>query len=71
MAKIPFTSKCPKCEQTQYQPGYDRGSLLRLLNGAHPVEAYCSPCRVYWSISFTERAGLAEAAHLSSGKPKH
>ena len=59
-ARIPFLSTCPKCKHNQVQ-WYTRGALRRLLNGDHPVEAYCVPCDEYWSTSAHERAGLAIA----------
>jgi hypothetical protein len=44
------------------QRGYDRNSLLRLLNGGYPVEAYCVACDEYWPISIKERVALGAAA---------
>jgi hypothetical protein len=64
---IPFASTCPKCAQVQPQPGYDSNSLVRLLNGGYPVEAYCATCDEFWSISLKERAALAAAAIAGGG----
>jgi hypothetical protein len=61
LGRISFTSKCPKCAKVRPQPGYGRESTLRLLNGGHPVEAYCEACKKYWEISLKERAALAKA----------
>jgi hypothetical protein len=61
-SKIPFVSVCPTCAQMRPQPGYDHNSLLRLLGRGYPVEAYCSMCDEFWSISARERATLVEAA---------
>jgi hypothetical protein len=61
-SKVPFVSTCPTCAQVRPQPGYDRNSLLRLLSGRYPVEAYCSMCDDFWSISAKERATLVAAA---------
>jgi hypothetical protein len=44
------------------QPGYDRNSLLRLLRGRYPLEAHCSMCDEFWSVSFKERAALVAIA---------
>jgi hypothetical protein len=44
------------------QLGYDRNSLLRLLRGGYPLEAYCSMCDEFWSISAKERAALVAMA---------
>jgi hypothetical protein len=63
---IAFQSKCPKCAQMRPQRGYNRGSLLRLLNGGHPVEGYCTVCDEFWPISAEERARLATVALLSA-----
>jgi len=59
---VRFRSMCPKCTKIQPQPGYDRNSLLRLLNGGYPVEAYCAACDEYWPISIKERVVLGAAA---------
>ena len=59
---VGFRSMCPKCAQMRPQRGYDRNSLLRLLNGGYPVEAYCVACEEYWPISIKERAALGAAA---------
>jgi len=48
------------------QRGYNRDSLLRLLNGGHPVEGYCTVCDEFWPISAEERARLATIALLSA-----
>ena len=53
---------CPKCAKIQPQRGYDRNSLLRLLNGGYPVEAYCVACDEYWPLSIKERVVLCAAA---------
>jgi len=62
-----FASTCPKCAQVQPQPAYDNNSLLRLLNGGYPVEAYCANCDEFWSISLKERAALGVAAIAGGG----
>jgi len=59
---VQFLSICPKCVTMRSQRGYDRNSLLRLLNGGYPVEAYCAACDEYWPVSIKERAALAAAA---------
>lgn len=64
---IPFASTCPKCTQVRPQRGYDGKSLLRLLNGGHPVEAYCAICDEFWSINLKERAALGAAAIAGGG----
>ena len=56
---IPFTSTCPKCQVQQSQRGFSRAALGRLLNGGHPIEAYCVTCDEFWAISPRERAVLA------------
>ena len=64
---IPFQSMCPKCAQVRPQRGFDRNSLLRLLSGGYPVEAYCPICDEFWSISAKERAALVAAAVAGGG----
>ena len=65
--KIPFMSLCPKCTQVRIQRGYDRKSLLRLLDQGYPVEAYCETCDEFWSISAKERAALVAATIAGGG----
>jgi hypothetical protein len=62
VSKVPFVPMCPTCAQMRPQPGYDRNSLLRLLRGGYPLEAYCSMCDEFWSISAKERAALVAMA---------
>jgi len=62
VSKVPFVSVCPTCAQMRPQPGYDRNSLLRLIRGGYPLEAYCSMCDEFWSISAKERATLVAVA---------
>ena len=62
VSKVPFLSMCPTGAQMRPQPGYDHNSLLRLLRGGYPLEAYCSICDEFWSISAKERATLVAAA---------
>ena len=66
-SRVPFMSMCPACGQMSPQDRYDRGSLLRLLRGGHPVEAYCAPCDEYWSINVPERATLIAATIAEGG----
>ena len=63
---IPFASMCPKCLGQQPQRGFSRAALGELLNGGHPIEAYCVTCDEFWAISLSERVALAEG--LSSAK---
>ncbi len=68
IARVPFISMCPTCTQMRPQPEYDRNTLLRLLRGGYPLEAYCSMCDEFWSISARERATLvAEAVASGAG----
>ena len=66
-SKVPFTSMCPACGQMRPQDAYNRDSLLRLLRGGHPVEAYCASCDEYWSIDVPERAALIAATIAQGG----
>jgi len=60
--RVPFVSMCHTCAEMRPQLGYDRNSLLRLLRGGYPLEAYCSMCDEFWSISAKERAALVATA---------
>ncbi len=57
-SRIPLVSECPRCRHERVQ-WYTPGALQRLLNGGHPVEAYCVMCDEYWRVAAHERAGLA------------
>ena len=56
---IPFLAICPKCKRPRPQDDFTRSELLRLLNEAYPVEAYCASCDYFWPISCHERARVA------------
>jgi len=56
-----FKSTCPRCGKARSQR-YNWDSLLRLLNGGYPVEAYCSMCADYWPIGVKERVRIGEMA---------
>jgi hypothetical protein len=60
LASVRFMSACPKCRDLRSQEGFGSRSLLRLLSGNHPIEAYCVVCDEFWPISDAERAALAE-----------
>jgi len=40
-----------------------RATLLRLLKGGHPIEAYCAACGEFWTVSRRERAAIAGELH--------
>jgi hypothetical protein len=66
MGAILFASECPGCKDAQPQE-YSVASLARLLNGGHPIEAYCAACQGFWIISCQKRAELAEAVAVACG----
>jgi hypothetical protein len=57
---IVFASTCPTCKREQSQDGYTLESLHRLLQGGYPIEAYCTICNEFWSISLQKRVELGE-----------
>lgn len=57
---IVFASTCPTCQREQPQDGYSVESLQRLLRGGYPIEAYCTDCNEFWSISLRKRIELGE-----------
>ena len=69
VAKVPFVSVCPTCAQIRPQYGYSHNSLLRLLGGGYPVEAYCLTCDDFWAVTAEERAALVAAAVAASEMP--
>jgi hypothetical protein len=64
---IVFASTCPICMYPQVQDRFTAEALHRLLDRGHPIEAYCTTCRQFWSIALRERAALARTL-LSLGK---
>jgi len=58
---IRFKSTCPKCTAERHQRGVSRATLQRLLWRGLPIEAYCSTCDDFWTISVPERVALAES----------
>jgi hypothetical protein len=63
---IVFVSTCPTCGREQPQDAFTVADLMRLLNGGHPIEAYCVPCDEFWSIGLKERVELGEAVAAAS-----
>lgn len=57
---IPFESVCPICLEVRPQRGFSRGALSILLNGGHPIVAYCVTCHEFWPLGPDERAAIAE-----------
>ena len=58
---VPFASLCPRCRVQQFQQGFSRAALGRLLKGGYPIEGYCATCDEFWTISPRERLALARA----------
>jgi hypothetical protein len=54
-----FSITCPHCSSVQTQRGFTRANLLRLLDGGHPIEAYCVSCGRFWPLELRVRHALA------------
>jgi hypothetical protein len=57
---IPFVSTCPKCGRPEPQLAFSGRALQRSLDERQCIEAYCAMCDVFWPISASERAALAQ-----------
>jgi len=57
--EVSFLSTCPRCTREQFQQGFSRAVVERLLDSGYPVEAYCAMCDQFWPISAQERAAVA------------
>jgi hypothetical protein len=57
---IVFAATCPRCKREQLQTGYTLADLSRLLDGGHPVEAYCEFCDEFWAVTAQKRVELSE-----------
>jgi hypothetical protein len=68
-ASVRFMSVCPKCRGARTQDGFSTRTLLRLLDGNHPIEAYCLYCDLFWPISAEERLTLAFRLHVEISVP--
>jgi len=64
---IAFASICPRCRREQPQSTFDVASIVRLINGGYPIEAYCAVCREFWPIDLQKRVELIEAVATASG----
>ena len=49
------------CGAQQLQLAYTRRVLLRLLENANTIDAYCSQCDVVWPVNAQERNLVAAA----------
>jgi hypothetical protein len=63
---IIFLSTCKSCQREQPQDAFSVEDLVRLLDGGHPIEAYCAPCDKFWSIGLQERLKLCDAVAVVS-----
>ena len=68
---IVFLSVCPHCKRDQPQDRFTVADLLKLLNGAYPIEGYCVSCDKFWTVGLQERVWLSEtiAVLLRDGMP--
>jgi hypothetical protein len=64
---VRFLSKCPTCGQQKLQLAYTRRALLRLLETANIIDAYCLACDVVWPVSSEERKLMVTA--IAAGQP--
>ena len=55
LKRIRFLSTCPVCGEQQLQLAYTRRELLRLLENANIIDAYCLACDVVWPVNIQER----------------
>ena len=69
LKRVRFVSTCPVCGEEQLQLAYTRRALLRLLENANIIDAYCLACDVVWPVNVQERnllAGAIGRAQLSA-----
>jgi len=59
--RVRFLSTCPVCGEQQLQLAYTRRALLRLLENANIIDAYCLACDVVWPVNVQERNLVAAA----------
>jgi len=57
---IVFVSTCPSCNSEQLQDAFTVAALARLLEGGHPIEAYCTICEAFWPVSLQKRVELGQ-----------
>jgi hypothetical protein len=57
---IVFAATCPRCKREQLQTGYTLTDLSRLLDGGHPIEAFCEFCDEFWAVGVQKRVELGE-----------
>ena len=61
LKRVRFLSTCPVCGEQQLQLAYTRRALIRLLENANTIDAYCSECDVVWPVNAQERNLVAAA----------
>ena len=61
LKRVRFVSTCPVCGAQQLQLAYTRRALIRLLENANTIDAYCLACDVVWPVNVQERNLVAAA----------
>src|SRR6516225_8922236 len=61
LKRVRFVSTCPVCGAQRLQLAYTRRALLRLLENANTIDAYCLACDVVWPVNVQERNLVAAA----------
>jgi len=60
-----FVATCPTCGHAQLQNAFARPDLERLLTGGYPIEAYCTDCDEFWTVSIQKRVEIIEAVAIT------
>jgi hypothetical protein len=66
---IVFAGTCPRCGHEEVQDGFTVADLMRLLYGGFPIEAYCTACEEFWTVSVHKRVELGEMVAAAWGGP--
>jgi len=62
---LAFDAICPICGRYELQDAFTCAALERLIDGCHPIEAYCTACDEFWTVNIQTRVEIIEAVSQS------
>jgi hypothetical protein len=62
---LTFVATCPTCGRDELQDAFTCTALERLIDGCHPIEAYCTVCDEFWTVNVQKRVEIMDAVSQS------